>query len=356
MTVLCPVILCGGAGARLWPLSHDNLPKPFLADDNGRSLLQQAYDRACALPDIGEVITVTNRDYYFRARDEFHKCDDSSSATFILEPFARNTAPAIAMAMMHMRARYGEDAVMLVLPADHIIENQPAFANVVEQAMVLAETDKIVTLGIRPDRPETGYGYIEADGNTVKSFTEKPDADTAQTYMQSGRHLWNAGILCFRVGAMMREMTLHAPDILHHARHAYDNAAHYGDMHCIEVKAHDFTAMPNISVDYAVMEKSDNAAVIPCDIGWHDVGSWGALMRRNHDNTDENGNRVIGDAVLQNASNCYVESHGKITGIVGVDDLIVIHTADAVLVTHADHSQDVKDIAEQIRRLSSSTR
>ena len=222
---LIPTILCGGAGSRLWPVSREMHPKPFIRLADGQSLLQKAFLRGAQLPGVAEVLTVTNRALFFKTVDEFREVNAAGVATsFILEPFGRNTAPAIAAASLRVAATHGKDAVMLVLAADHLIADQQAFEQAVRKAAELAATGKLVTFGIQPDSPETSYGYIEADGNTVLRFVEKPTLEKAQEYLASGRFLWNSGMFCFAAGSMLQQMERHCPQILDqrdaiHARH-----------------------------------------------------------------------------------------------------------------------------------------
>lgn len=229
MTTLIPTILCGGAGSRLWPVSRESHPKPFIRLADDQSLLQKAWLRGAVLRDTVEILTVTNRELFFKSAEEFHEVagipDNNKLATrFILEPFGRNTAPAIAAAALYAANIYGEDACMLVLPADHLIANQAAFADAVAKAVLLAATGKLVTFGILPNEAATGYGYIEADGNVVKSFVEKPDQATAERYLASGKYLWNSGMFCFQAGTMLREMQLHCPSILEATRECLENS------------------------------------------------------------------------------------------------------------------------------------
>ena len=290
---LIPTILCGGAGSRLWPVSRELHPKPFIRLADGQSLLQKAFLRGAALPGVEEVLTVTNRDLLFKTEDEYREIKPDNIATsYILEPFGRNTAPAIAMAALLVEETYGPDVQMLVLAADHLISDQAAFADAVAKAVVLARQDKIVTFGIHPDAPENGYGYIQAQGNDVLRFVEKPSYEKAQEYVSNGDYLWNSGMFCFKVGALLRAMELVAPEILAEAKKCMDKSrlAKGRDFVQLEIDAATFVNVPSISIDYAVMEKCSNIAVVPCDIGWSDIGSWSALG--NLVAPDKNGNRI----------------------------------------------------------------
>jgi len=350
---LIPTILCGGAGSRLWPVSRELHPKPFIRLADGQSLLQKAWLRGASLPDVAETLTVTNRELFFKTEDEYrevagteHKDLDNS---FILEPFGRNTAPAIAAAALHVAASHGEDALLLVLAADHLITDQAAFAQAVAEAMRLAAQGKLVTFGIQPEAPETGYGYIEADGNTVLRFVEKPNLEKAQEYVASGNYYWNSGMFCFSAGTMLREMQLHCPDILDATRACIDQSrrAQGKNYSQIELSPESFNQVPDDSIDYAVMEKSKNVAVVPCSIGWSDIGSWNALGELTA--PDIQGNRIEGEVILHDVSNCYIQSNQRLVGALGVDNLIVIDTPDAVLVADRGRVQDVKFLYARLK-------
>ena len=343
---LIPTILCGGAGSRLWPVSRELHPKPFIRLADGQSLLQKAWLRGVTLPDVAETLTVTNRELVFKTEDEYREVagvqyKDLANG-FILEPFGRNTAPAIAAAALQVASSQGDDALMLVLAADHLITDQPAFAQAVARAMKLAAQGKLVTFGIQPDAPETGYGYIEADGNTVVRFVEKPSLEVAREYVESGNYLWNSGMFCFSAGTMLREMQLHCPDILAATRACLDQSRRVqGRGHTqIELDPETFGRVPDDSIDYAVMEKSRNVAVVPCNIGWSDIGSWNAVGELTA--PDAHGNRIAGEVMLHDVSNCYIQSSQRIVAAIGVDNLVVIDTPDAVLVANRSRAQDVK--------------
>lgn len=343
---LIPTILCGGAGSRLWPVSRELHPKPFIRLADGQSLLQKAWLRGVALPDVAETLTVTNRELFFKTEDEYREVAGTQykdlANSFILEPFGRNTAPAIAAAALQVAASHGEDTLLLVLAADHLITDQPAFAQAVAQAMRLAAQGKLVTFGIQPETPETGYGYIEADGNTVLRFVEKPSPEKAQEYVESGNYLWNSGMFCFSAVTMLREMQLHCPNILAATRACLEQSrrAQGKSYTQIELDPETFGRVPDDSIDYAVMEKSKNVAVVPCSIGWSDIGSWSALGDLTA--PDAQGNRIEGEVMLHDVSNCYIQSNQRIVGALGINNLIIIDTPDAVLVADRNRVQDVK--------------
>lgn len=354
MTQLIPTILCGGAGSRLWPVSRELHPKPFIRLADGQSLLQKAWLRGAMLDEVAETLTVTNRELVFKTADEYREvahipAHHALANRYLLEPFGRNTAPAIAAATLQVAETHGEEACLLVLAADHLIADQAAFARAVASAMQLAAQGKLVTFGIRPDRPETGYGYIEAEGNTVKRFVEKPDLASAQDYVASGRFLWNSGMFCFRAGDMLREMAQHCPAILNATRTclAHSRRADGQNFSQLELDANTFGNVPDDSIDYAVMEKSANVAVVPCDIGWSDIGSWTALGDLTP--ADAQGNRIEGEAVLHNVGNCYIQSKERLVGAVGINDLVIIDTPDAVLVAGKNSAQDVKHLYARLK-------
>lgn len=355
MKKLIPTILCGGAGSRLWPVSRETHPKPFIRLADGQSLLQKAWLRGAVLPHAVEIMTVTNRDLFFKTEDEYREVADipdnkAFTNRFILEPFGRNTAPAIAAAALQVAATHGDDACLLVLAADHLIADQASFAKAVANAMQLAGQGKLVTFGIKPDMPETGYGYIEAEGNTVKRFVEKPNLETAKEYVASGRFLWNSGMFCFQAGIMLQEMERHCPAILAAtiACIAESRSAEGKGFSQLELDATAFKQVPDDSIDYAVMEKSANVAVVPCDIGWSDIGSWTALGDLTP--ADAQGNRIEGEVMLHDVSNCYIQSNDRMVGAVGVKDLVIIDTDDAVLVADRNRAQDVKHIYARLKK------
>ncbi|NOT17976.1 MAG: mannose-1-phosphate guanylyltransferase/mannose-6-phosphate isomerase [Sulfuriferula sp.] len=347
---LIPVIICGGAGSRLWPVSRELHPKPFIRLADGQSLLQKAFIRGANLPNVSEILTVTNRDLLFKTEDEYREINTTELATsFILEPFGRNTAAAIAAATLHIAKTHGDDALMLVLAADHLIADQAAFAAAVAQAIALAHEGKLVTFGIQPDAPETGFGYIEADGNKVLRFIEKPDAVTAQTYLDAGNFYWNAGMFCFSAGVMLREMQANCPDILNATAHsiAQSRLAEGQGYAQLDLDPNTFKLVPDDSIDYAVMEKSQQVAVVPCNMGWSDIGSWSALGDLTA--PDKDGNRINGEVLMHNVTNCYLQGDSRLIGAVGVDNLIIIDTPDALLVADRTNTQDVKHLYSALK-------
>lgn len=344
-----PVILSGGAGTRLWPVSRELHPKPFIRLSGSHSLLQKTFLRALCLPDVAEILTVTNRELFFKTEDEYREVNHAGVATsYLLEPSGRNTSAAIAAAALDVAERYGDDATLLILAADHVIKEPAAFEDAIAQARKLADRGHLVTLGIHPEGPETGYGYIEADGSAVRRFVEKPSLEKAMEYCASGRYFWNAGIFCFRAGVVLAELETHAPDVLAALRACMASSAQLRGEKQIQrsLDASTFEQAPNISIDYALMEKSSVVAVVPCDIGWSDVGSWSAIS--DMADADAYGNKVEGEALLHDSSNCYVRSEDRLVSLVGANDLIVVDTADALLIADKSRAQEVKEIVRQL--------
>jgi mannose-1-phosphate guanylyltransferase / mannose-6-phosphate isomerase len=345
MPILIPTILCGGAGSRLWPVSREQHPKPFIRLQDNQSFLQKAFLRGAVLPDVTEVITVTNRELLFKTKDDYAEVNKAGLATsYVLEPFGRNTAPAVAFAALLAQKKYGAEAILLVLAADHLIAKQDAFAVAVSEAVSLAAAGKIVTFGIEPTTPETGYGYIEANGSAVVKFVEKPTLDVAKSYLASGKYLWNSGMFCFAAGTMLAEMRAHCPALLAsvEACLAASTDAKASGYEQLDLQTTLFADVPDISIDYAVMEKTSLAAVVPCNIGWSDIGSWDAIGSL--EAGDNAGNRIEGDALLHDVKNCYIQSNHRMVGAVGVNNLVIIDTPDALLVADRARAQDVKHI------------
>ncbi|WP_439887004.1 mannose-1-phosphate guanylyltransferase/mannose-6-phosphate isomerase [Pseudomonas sp. MBLB4123] len=356
--MLVPVILSGGAGTRLWPVSREGQPKPFMLLPDGESLLMKTYRRAAELVvKGGEIVTVTNRDYYFQSKDHFFAAKlPQQHAHFILEPMGRNTAPAIVAAALVLRERHGDDVTMLVMPADHLIKGTEALAAAVEQAAALAADGYLVTFGVRPTAAEIGFGYIEAGAQLdpfgaaeVERFVEKPDQQTAEHYLASGKFLWNSGMFCFTAGTLLRELEQHAPQLLQLATVcvAASPAQELGAMLQQELNSEHFAALPDVSIDYALMEYSAKVAVVPAAFEWSDIGSWGALSSLVE--ADAQNNRAAGNAIFVDSRNTFVQSEGRLVAAVGVEDLIVVDTADAILVAHADRAQDVRQVVKRLK-------
>jgi mannose-1-phosphate guanylyltransferase / mannose-6-phosphate isomerase len=357
--MITPVVLSGGAGTRLWPVSREGRPKPFMKMADGESLLRKTYKRAAAAcgPDGGEIVTVTNRDYYFMSKDEFGLAcrDHNHDPVFLLEPFGRNTAPAVALAAHLVASRSGRDTIMLVLPADHLITDQTSFVYAVERAKTLATEGHLVTFGVVPTSPETGFGYIEmgdavGSGMTVRRFVEKPTREVAQQYLDAGQFLWNSGMFCFSVGAFLDELATHAPELARAAEACWRSMSGDEDAprHSMqEIPSGGFENLPDISIDYALMERSAKVAVVPAHFGWSDIGSWSAV--RDLVQADDQGNRAVGDALFVESLDVFVDSEDRLVACVGVENLMIVDTPDALLVTHPNKAQAVKQVVEQLR-------
>jgi mannose-1-phosphate guanylyltransferase len=348
--VVVPVILAGGVGSRLWPLSRESHPKPFIKLADGTSLIQKTYLRALEATGAQEVVTIINRELFFTTKDEYDTLSrDNIEHTFILEPVGRNSSAAIALASHYAKAKYGENCVLLILPADHLISKQDAFNTAVKQAESFAQKNKLVTFGIQPDSPQTGYGYIEADSHLVKRFVEKPSLEVAETYLAAGNYYWNSGMFCLQAGALLAEMQDHCPSIAAQTKICLEqaNKSQGKNWQQIEITYDLFAAVENISIDYAVFEKSQHVAVIPCDIGWSDIGSWveyGELSP-----TDE-GNHVFGEAVLKDSQDCIIHAESRLVAGIGLKDLVIADTADALLVAHKSKAQQVRHIVDTLKQ------
>lgn len=352
---LIPVILSGGAGTRLWPVSRRAHPKPFMQLVDGESLAEKTFRRALNVTDNAPVLTVTSRDYYFYTRDLYDELvGESHDHPFLLEPIGRNTAPAIALAAHFLQDRLGPDTLMLILPADHLIRDEAGFQLAVAEARSLAARGFLVTFGIHPTQPETGYGYIRkgkaianSGGFEIAAFVEKPDEETARQYVRSGEYEWNSGMFCFSASTFLGALQTHAPDIAEAALACWQGMDRLDRP--LEIPLDLFTACPANSIDYAVMEKADNCAVVSGDFGWSDIGSWKAMSELYE--SDEAGNRIQGKAVVVESRNCFIKGERRLVAAVGVNDLVIVDTGDAVLVADRDRAQDVKEVVNQLSHL-----
>jgi len=360
---LVPIILSGGAGTRLWPLSREAAPKPFMPLPDGETLLAKTARRALELPGVARLFTVTNRDYFFHSRDVYAGLGAQLSVPvdYLLEPFGRNTAPAIAVAALFAAARAPADSVLLVLAADHLIRDQAAFAAAVERAVDLAQRGALVTFGITPTHPETGFGYIECGdalpGRTsgpsafaARRFVEKPALALALEYLTAGHFVWNSGMFAFTPAAIIDALERYAPALLASCRRVADAMqAHRADG-MQEIDAALFAAVPDISIDYAVMEPAaaqGEVAVVRGSFDWSDVGSWQAVAALSE--ADGSGNRGRGERVAIDTRDTYVHAEDRIVATVGVENLVIVDTGDAVLVAHRDHLQRVKEVVGELK-------
>lgn len=345
---ITPVIMAGGSGTRLWPLSRAQYPKQFLKlSPDGHTLLQSTLLRLQHLS-CDEAIIICNEEHRFLAAEQMREI--GVSAKIILEPEGKNTAPAIALAALYQQS-VNSDRLLLVLAADHVIQDQLAFEQSVEHAIKLANTDQLVTFGIVPTQAETGYGYIEkgealATGFKVKQFVEKPNLETAQSYLNNGLFLWNSGMFMFKTDVFLSQLNAHAADIFECCKNSIKETT--TDLDFIRIDKTTFATCRSESIDYAVMEKTQNAIVVPLDAAWSDIGSWSALW--DIQAKDEHGNVNHGDVININSHNCYGYSSNKLVTLLGVDDLIVVETKDAVLVAHKDKVQDIKKVVEALKK------
>lgn len=349
---LIPVILSGGAGTRLWPVSRSAFPKPFMRLANGESLLGRTLMRALSVADGGEVVTVTSADYRFLTADEYARCATQEfRSRLLLEPAGRNTAPAIVLAALDIRARHGEDAQLLVLPADHLINDVDGFAKDVAVARALARSGHLVTFGITPSAPETGFGYIRAGepltgGFVIDAFVEKPDLATAERYLAAGNYTWNAGMFCFTARDLLAAAAQTCPDVLAAAEACLQQTACDSDVVLFERES--FLAQPGISIDYAVMERAERRAVVPARFDWSDIGSWNALGELTE--ADAAGNRLQGEVIVVNGSGNFIQTEGRLVAAVGVNDLVIVDSGDAVLVADRHQVQAVREVVDTLRQ------
>lgn len=343
---MIPVIMSGGSGTRLWPLSRKNKPKQFLTLFGDTSLFQQTLTRLSGIAKLQSPIIVCNEEHRFMVAEQLQEIA-VTGADIVLEPCARNTAPAIALAALQAQQK-GNDPILLVLAADHVIKNIAAFHQAINKAQSHAEKGAMVTFGIIPTMAHTGYGYIEAQDKNkiskVNAFVEKPDAETAQTYLESGNYYWNSGMFMFKASTIIQQLERFAPDILTACQQALEHSV--VDLDFIRVNKDDFATSPSDSLDYAVMEKTDKAVVIPLDAGWSDVGSWSSLWE-NHQQ-DENNNVLIGDVIVENVSNAYVHSEHRLISVLGLNNIVVVETPDAIMIADKDQAENIKSVVKQL--------
>lgn len=347
MSILMPVILAGGSGTRLWPLSREAYPKQFLTLAGQHSLMQKTWLRVAELADLPPIV-VANGEHRFIVSEHFRQIDVTPSA-ILLEPVGRNTAPAVAVAALQA-LQMGMDPILLVLPSDHIIADTARFTDAIVVAKAACEHGSLITFGIMPSRPETGYGYISRPSGEglqpVERFVEKPNFKLAQEYVKSGRYVWNSGIFMFKASAYLAELRRYCPEILVHCFEALNQSSK--DLDFIRLSHEMFMRNPSISIDYAVMEKTANALVLDIDAGWSDIGSWDSLWETSHPDAD--GNVNVGEVISKDCTNMLTLSESRLVATLGLDDIIVVDTIDALLVAHRSRSQDIKQIVADLKK------
>ena len=343
------IILAGGSGSRLWPLSREEYPKQLLALDKDESLLQKTFNRLCSFSKPADIVTVTNIKHYSNIKLQLNKID--SSNVVIGEPFGRNTAPAIASTLQYFIQQGCEDDVVLIVPSDHLIKDIDGFNKTVEQGKDLAEQGYIVTFGIKPTYPETGYGYIKTEkaisvGYKVEKFVEKPNFETAKKYLDSGNYYWNGGIFMGKISTFLNEFKKYASDIyMHLGTLDFSNST--------QINFSVYEKMPSISIDYAIMEKSDKIALVKLQSDWNDLGSWQSIF--NVKEKDENGNVLTGKVVVDNVKNSFIYSQKEVVAVSSLENIILVETEDAIMACKLDESQNVKKLYEKLKAKESDT-
>ena len=343
------IILAGGSGSRLWPLSREEYPKQLLAFENNESLLQKTFNRLNLFSQVPDIVTVTNIKHYSNIKLQLNQIDNSNIV--IGEPFGKNTAPAIASTLQYFVEKGCEEDVVLIVPSDHLIKDTAAFSKTVEEGEKLAKQGYIVTFGIKPTYPETGYGYIKTEkplsvGYKVETFVEKPNLETAQKYLESGKYYWNGGIFMGKISTFLNEFKKYAPNIYTHLKSLdFSNST--------QIAYSIYEKMPSISIDYAIMEKSDKIALVELQSDWNDLGSWQSLY--NVKEKDENGNVLTGKVIVDNVKNSFIYSQKEIVALSSLENIILVETEDAIMACKLDESQNVKKLYEKLKEQESDT-
>jgi mannose-1-phosphate guanylyltransferase/mannose-6-phosphate isomerase len=350
--MIIPVVLAGGSGSRLWPLSRNACPKQLLPLVSGHTLLQETVLRTQAIPNIAAPLIICNQEHRFLVAEQLKQIN-VTNAVIILEPIGKNTAPAAAIAAWYLCQQEMHDALLFVLPADHIIQDREILKIAIHHAEKNAQIGRLVTFGIVPTAAQTGYGYIKSDNQlneeqsySVLEFVEKPDQVTAKKYLDSGHYYWNSGMFMFQAASYLKELAMYAPAISQMCQRAVQGMTQ--DLDFLRLDKEAFSKCPDNSIDYAVMEKTKNAVLIPLNAGWNDIGSWAALCDVMA--ADQNGNVIQGDVIMHQVNNSYLRAESRMLAAIGLENHIVVETPDAVLVAHKDHSQDVKEIVASLKQ------
>ncbi len=351
---IIPIILCGGSGTRLWPLSRDSFPKQYLnlSNNENKSLLQETQERIKNLDNIISPIIICNEEHRFIVAEQMREIN-TKPLSILLEPIGRNTAPAITLAALKA-TEIENDPILIALSSDHLIQNKNNFIEVLKKGITYAEEGRLVTFGIIPRTPETGYGYIKAEktfskednkGSKILEFTEKPNLETANSFLKDKRYTWNSGMFMFKTSTILNEIKQYSPDVFKYCKQSINESNK--DLDFQRVNFDFFSKCPDLSIDFAVMEKTSNGIVLPLDAGWSDIGSWQSVWETSQ--KDKNGNFTKGKTLIEKTSNCYIRSENRLVVALGIKDQIIIETNDAILVANKDDSQSIKNVVKKLK-------
>ncbi len=343
------IILAGGKGMRLWPASTEEKPKFFIKLNSQKSLLQNTFERVTKIGLVTNIITVTNKNYLHQIKSQYSEIKTNIDLSYIIEPSGKDTTAVILSSVLYIHKHYGPNQMVLIVPTDHIIENPNIFQNALKKAKILAESEKIVTFGITPTHAEENYGYIEYSKNKVINFKEKPTREIAKKYLELGNFLWNSGILCSLADTLIEEMKINCPEIFNIIEKTLHLSKYIDHKNIQEVYLdkniwHD---VPSISIDYALLEKTKKIAVVPCEINWRDIGNWNSISKLT--STDINGNNIQGNAMAFKASDCYIQSNGRMIAVIGVKNLAIIETENGLLIVNKKNVADVREVFSMMK-------